>query len=96
MTPHAKIDVLDADKGEHKMVGPWICTACGKQFGGVSLFDKHRVGRSRDIHPHYGRVCRSSFHLALMGAVSRDGVWREPMSEDKKWWKQRTNATDAL
>lgn len=62
--------------------GGFTCSACGKVFGSEQLFMWHRVGKLKDSHPHYGRLCRNSLHLALHGAVFRAGVWRTPMSQD--------------
>ena len=64
------------------MATPFICPGCGKRFRGLTLFDWHRTGSFRDEHPAYGRVCRNAFHLALHGAVTRNGVWTVPMPEE--------------
>jgi hypothetical protein len=59
------------------------CGACGKVFNSLRLFDYHRVGKYRDQHPDYGRVCRNSLHLALHGASydPHKGIWTAPVSQ---------------
>jgi hypothetical protein len=52
-------------------------------FSSLHLFDYHRVGRYRDEHPNYGRICRNSLHLALHGASydpHRD-IWNAPVPQ---------------
>jgi hypothetical protein len=63
-----------------------LCSVCGQIFSGLGLYDWHRVGKLRDLHPHYGRVCRNSLHLALHGCTYdvKRGVWKAPLDEKGK------------
>lgn len=56
------------------------CTVCGRTFGGVTGFDKHRfkTGAGRFRGPMAICLDPGSF-----GYVERDGVWREPMDHKK-------------
>lgn len=46
------------------------CSVCHRHFGGVTGFDKHRVGG----------MCLDP---GSFGYVERDGIWREPMDHAK-------------
>jgi hypothetical protein len=52
-------------------------------FSSLHLFDYHRVGKFKDEHPNYGRICRNSLHLALHGASydPHQGIWNAPVSK---------------
>lgn len=58
------------------------CIACGKQFGGITAFDAHRVGSFTQDAPDYGRRCLSGEELEELGYREFDGVWRMPMPEE--------------
>ena len=64
------------------MSNPWICGGCGQQFGGLSTFDRHRVGSFTDEHPHYGRRCLTADELRALGFELRAGIWKSPMSQE--------------
>jgi hypothetical protein len=65
------------------------CSGCNKRFAGLTLFDSHRVGRFKNRHPDYGRICQNSYHLAVRGWRLKHGVWHgPPIPEDKQWWKK--------
>ena len=59
-----------------------LCTVCGKDFGGVRGFDRHRVGsfdhEYDDDHPH-GRRCLTDEELLAQGFyINSFGRWSQP------------------
>jgi hypothetical protein len=64
------------------MNNPWICGGCGQQFGGLSTFDRHRVGKFTGEHTHYGRRCLTAEELRTLGYELRADIWRRPMPQD--------------
>jgi hypothetical protein len=66
-----------------------VCSGCGRDFGSVTAFDRHRVGRyaysaDRD-HPD-GRRCLTGNELAALGmTLDRLGRWRLPVRGKPPW-----------
>lgn len=58
------------------------CTVCHETFGGVTMFDRHRVG-GRCLPPDQCRM------------VDRDGVWREQLTAAQKASLDRLQRTKA-
>ena len=52
------------------------------RFGGITGFDKHRVGVYVDDHPHYGRRCRTAEEMAKFGYVEKGGKMVQPMPDE--------------
>jgi hypothetical protein len=66
------------------MVKPWTCDACGKEFAGLTYFDKHRTGSYEDEHPHYARRCLSHDELLEIGlAQNAKGLYYDPAASAK-------------
>lgn len=57
------------------------CRACGRAFGGLTGFEKHRTGAYTDTPPDYGRRCRSDEEMTASGYHEANGVWVKPASE---------------
>jgi len=61
------------------------CGACGEDFAGISLFDRHRVGKHAfDFSPEHpdGRRCLTADEMTALGwerDTQRD-LWRDPAS----------------
>jgi hypothetical protein len=82
-----------------------LCTSCGKDFGSVSAFDAHRVGKYTqrglseytelidDWAPEKGRRCLTVQEL-IGRAWTRDGRgrWRRP-SEGAPWAPSQNQVT---
>lgn len=51
------------------------CSVCHRHFGGVRGFDSHRFTTDRGV-----RICLDP---GTFGFVERDGIWREPMDQEK-------------
>ena len=63
-----------------------LCRGCGEDFGSVSAFDRHRVGRhAHDWSPERldGRRCLDVDELEALGwHQDSRGRWRQPRSEN--------------
>lgn len=56
------------------------CAKCGQTFGGLSGFDRHRIGSYADPGQWQGtRHCMTAAELHAAGLSQDDrGIWRQP------------------
>jgi hypothetical protein len=60
-----------------------LCSDCGQDFGGVTAFDMHRVGRHDLDYPEHldGRRCLSEDEIRTRGLVqTAHGRWGQPQN----------------
>lgn len=52
------------------------CRACGRDFGGITAFDRHRVGKYTRKGPDYGRRCLTEEEMLAAGLwITSRGTW---------------------
>lgn len=72
------------------------CAACGKRFGGLIGFERHRVGRMVDVPPHYGRRCLDAAALRERGyRPNARGEWVIPLPAGKCLWRATQGVLEA-
>lgn len=65
----------NTETGERQMKS--TCRGCGRTFGGLVGFERHRYGEYNHSPPNYGRYCRGDEELRDMGlAQDASGAWR--------------------
>lgn len=66
-----------------------LCTSCGEDFGGVTAFDLHRVGKHAYLHDAEhpdGRRCLSRDEMVERGLkLDKHGRWRAPGRNLPPW-----------
>jgi len=65
------------------------CYACGKDFGGLEGFDRHRVGRFVPIKAPTQRRCLAGAELIKSGFIDRGGTWVRPTKRSHPYAKHR-------
>jgi hypothetical protein len=75
-----------------------LCSACGKDFGGVRAFDLHRVGKHEyDYNPDHpdGRRCLSEQEMLARGMyLNESGRWSQPRNGLSERLGSRTRGTE--
>ena len=59
-----------------------LCRSCGHEFGGLTAFDMHHVGKHEYLHDEHhpdGRRCLSESEMLERGMyLNRQGRWSQP------------------
>jgi hypothetical protein len=62
------------------------CRACGKRFRSTSGFDTHRIGRTTQTGPDYGRRCLNDDELRARDMNNDTGLWKGNAAEGGYAW----------